>query len=233
MMNLNNFLSDNICPICSKSLTLYMQWSSLDTFLAHKKGEDYYFDRSVPILNISENNYYPSPRIDKNNKIFMTLDRDLNIKFNSLSAENFARKQDDFFFFYLCNPEGLKLNNDFSINIYEGCYFRSGPFCNFNLNNDKLSIKKINENSSDIGKESFSFKVRELDLEKVFILNMNYENSTTTLYYYSVKDEDLEKENFTPNMFEKTMDLLKVRPNFNLEDRDKLIERLNSWIILS
>lgn len=231
-MNLNNFLSDNICPICNNTLTLYMQWSSLDTFISHKKDNVYYFDRSIPILSDPKNDYYLSPRIDKNHEIFMTLDKELNIKFNSQSSEDFAKKQDDFFFFYLCNPEGLKLNDDFSINIYEGCYFKSSTFCRFVFDN-KLLIKKIKEDSNDLGKESFSFSVKESNLEKVFILNMNYENNTTTLYYYSVNNEDLEKEVFTPNCFEKTMDLLKIRPNFNLEDRGKLIERLNNWIILS
>jgi hypothetical protein len=83
--------------------------------------------------------------------------------------------------------------------------------------------------------ESFIFKTsNSAGLEKVYALNLDYENKHTKLWYYSTTPEQRKEEDFDPNIFEKTdLPLLNHRPDFSLEHRDKLLDRFSSWILLS
>ena len=81
--------------------------------------------------------------------------------------------------------------------------------------------------------ESFSLKRKIDDLEKVYMVNIGYENKLTMLWYYTCTDEQAKDKDYNPKIFEKQLPLLKTRPNFDLKDRDKLFSRLDNWIIMS
>jgi hypothetical protein len=70
-------------------------------------------------------------------------------------------------------------------------------------------------------------------LEKVYLVNLDHENSHTQLWHYSVTDEQKKQEHFKPNVFDKKMPLLTVRPKLDLEEREKLITRFDNWILMS
>lgn len=243
---MKDFLNFNqVCPICQEPLTLYMQWSgdAIDKdrklFIAKNEEdvirfEEHKFGRK----NVSFKSKFS---IKKNNvDISMDLKRvDDNyiVNFNSLMNEKNAKNQEEIYFFFLCNPKAIEdLGYDYEINSYNGCYYRSSALIKFhhlNYNNSKLYISFVDEMPYINRAEYFVLKNRIDDLEKVYTLILNNEESKTVLMYYSVTDEQALNDDFEANIFEKEMPILKNRPSFDQADKEKLIERLDGWIILS
>jgi len=158
-------------------------------------------------------------------------------EFTSNELANEAKKH-QIYFFYLCNPKSIKQKGfaDFSISLYKGCYYRSTPFYEFKQSPNKIwSLDIVNPDYKKIVNkdESFAFNSLENNLEKVYMINLDYEKKETLLWHYSITDEDKKVKGFRPNLFEKTIPLLPSRPKLGREHRDRLIERFNSWIIMS
>lgn len=236
-MNLSRFLHYNHhCPICNEPLTLYMQWVSSICF----KGTQV------------ESNLYQFKPFKGTNKDMQTddlwmehvllLDKgddiETQMSSNKLMGES---KKFQIYFFYLCNPGGFKDKSwgDYEINLYRGCYYRSTPFLEYQRNDDqegkKWTLEVTNPEQQELinKDESFSVKHRTEALERVYMLNLDYERKETTLWHYSATEEDRKKDNFKPKLFEKQMPLLKNPPKVGLEDREKLLDRFDSWIIMS
>jgi len=158
-------------------------------------------------------------------------------EFTSNGLANEAKKH-HIYFFYLCNPKGIKQKGfaDFSISLYKGCYYRSTPFYEFKQSEDKTwALDTVNPDFKEIVNkdESFAFNSIEDNLEKVYMMNLDHEKKETMLWYYSVTEEDKKVKGFRPKLFEKSVPLLSNRPKLGREDRARLIERFDGWIIMS
>ncbi len=225
---LSQFLNYNqTCPLCNEPLHLYMRWAD-SLFFKGKVVEDnvYQFD---PYLAGDEK---PNPELEKFQSESMLLDNNgeqILTDFSSNGLLNEAKKH-HIYFFYLCNPNGIKQKKwgDFAISLFKACYYRSSPFYEFKLNEGNWDLGTVNPDHKELSNkdESFAFNLIRNDLEKVYMIKLDYEVKDTTLWYYTVTDAEKLKENFRPNLFEKTLPLLGVRPKFDLVDRQKLIEQL-------
>lgn len=232
--NLCKFLHFNeTCPVCGEPLSLYMQLSDSTLW------------RTLPTLLSGPNEY----RFEQ----FKLIDKDLSSEEDYISlidgGDTFGLKSGsskvyqkaklwNLFFFAMCNEDAIedKSNGDYIINPYTACYFRSSSMMEMKKNNNKeWRLEEINVERPDmfIRDEIFIFKVSQEDVEKVYILNINYEDQNTSFQYYSTTEEQRKLENFDPKTFKKELPLLPARPNFEMDQRDKLINRFDSWILLS
>ena len=224
-MNIKQFLDYNTnCPICNNELILCMQWSNVG-FERDRLFLSYYQDR---MFHFTEHPKNIKPiSMQKNKKevnIEMFLDCDARISFNSLDAEKCSQEQDDIYFFYICNPDGITFEgSEYNINLYHSCYYRSTPFTNFNKK--EITFKQPLTNRD----ENFSLKKKG----KAYLVSSNYEDKKTTLWYYTFTEEEEKNEHFEPRIFEQDLPLLPNGFDFSLENRDHLLDKLYSFIILS
>jgi hypothetical protein len=147
-----------------------------------------------------------------------------------------------FFFFKACGTEAFEDNKtDYDINVYDICYYRSSPFYEFvrsSVDGEFWGLRAFSEIREGLTNrdETFVFKtMNEEELEKVYILNLDHESENTKLWYYTTTPEQREKqEAFEPKFFEKTdLPLLRSPPNLSSENRDKLVAKLDTWILMS
>jgi len=235
-MSLSEFLTfSQQCPICGESLNLYMQWINFTCFKATLLEPNLYqfdpFLRNNMVLQQVEDDDY---MLLKNNG------DTIETQMSSSKILQEAKKY-HIYFFYLCNPLGFqkKKYGDYQINLYKGCYYRDSAIMEFQRNEDqdnkswKLTYLDKDHKHLSNKCESFSFKRTLNNIERVYMLDLNYDQKVTTIWHYSVTEEEKKIESFEPKIFEKKMPLLKNRPRLGLEDRDKLIDRFDSWIIMS
>ncbi len=228
-MKLNEFIHFNQrCPICDNDLTLYLQMKDSTCFRANKQKKNIHHFQPFKCINksISALDY-----ID-----VYDYGRDFETKFSSsqMAAE---AKRSQLYFFYLCNEQGFEeSNSDYTINIYDGCYYRSSPYLEYQKTAKKTwLLKTINPDYDNLVNhdELFSFSREINDIEKVYMLNLNNHNNKTVFMHYSVNDEQKKDKDYAPNVFEKEIPNLIVRPNFSISNRDRLLDRFDSWIIMS
>lgn len=232
-MDITQFIQfNNSCPICGENLTLYMQWEHSVCLKSQQVNSKHlHFEPFKIMKSLDEGNH--SVDIIKN-------DTHLNIKLNSNKLQEIS-KTTQVYFFYLCNESGFKDKGgyDFEISLYKGCYYRSTPWLKFKRTKSKRNGRLLLDASNELNKdlimkdESFSFKSTINDVERVYMLNLDYEGQETSLWHYSATEEQKSQAGFKPNLFEKKIPLLNKRPDFSLENRDKLIDRFDSWILMS
>lgn len=232
---LSQFLNFNQkCPLCDEPLRLYMRWMRSLLFTGQSIGNNVYQFDTYPAGE------KPKQELDHLRSESMLLSNDneqILTEFTSNSLLNEAKKN-HLYFFYLCNPKGIKEKSydDFAISLFKACYYRSTPPYEFKIdNNGKWNLGVVNPDHKELVNkdESFAFNVLNKELEKVYMMKMDYEVKDTTLWHYVVTNEEKKIEGFRPNVFEKTLPLLGVRPNFSLPDRQRLIDRFDGWIIMS
>jgi len=222
-MSINDFINfNNTCPICNNKLTLYMQIDSFACFKGKFVNGNYYFTQF----------YYKDDRIAEDDKIIMSLH---DSKFRIVSSKSIREilENNIFFLFYLCNDKGfVKEVGDYHISLYQGCYHRSSPDLKLENNIVTLCNEKITEQNAN---ESFNIVSMDHDenIEEVFGLSMNYAENLTDFYFYSSSREERDKDDFEPKIFEKHMPLLPTRPSFSLEGKERLIQKMKSWIFMS
>ena len=96
----------------------------------------------------------------------------------------------------------------------------------------KIEPQKTEELSLANRNEICVFKEQnEEGIEKVYYLDINYEDNKTSLNYYVTTEEERKKEFHDPDIFSKELPLLPVRPNF--VNKSALIDRMNNWILMS
>jgi hypothetical protein len=154
--------------------------------------------------------------------------------FNTLSAQKMAKDQKSLYFYYLCNPRAISdLGYDHQIDIYYGCYYRSTPLIKLDEYESKqqLLVKYIQDNGIINRDEYYVVKNKTGNLEKVYVIVLDNEEKKTVFHHYTVTDEEASKEDFEPKLLEREMPLLNNRINF--EDKERLFNRLDSWVIMS
>lgn len=241
-MKLCEFLHFNHhCPICGEKLTLFMQWFTRTNAVCFKGvpiDQDLY--RFMPYLGgeaeKGEVNFWEEGMLLKDyGESFET-----QIINSRLMQE---AKKYQIYFFYLCNPKGFDTKNkafgDYDISMYKGCYFRSTVEMEFRRDDDQesknWSLQVTNPDSIDIvnKEESYAIKTRNDKVEKVYLINLDNEQKTTTLWHYSVTEEQRKIKDWEPKLFKTEMPLLPSRPDVSEENREKLVNRFDSWIIMS
>lgn len=240
-MRLPDFLNFNSrCPICNNPLTLYMQWVSSICFKAELiENNSWAFNPHIGLKKEGDPN-----AIERDDYMLLTSNLgQVRTQFSANKVFSEAKKH-HMYFYYLCNPEGIKKTNwgDYKINIYKGCYYRASTLFEFRRDDDQesknWSLQVVNGDFKDIVNkhETYSFKKKNNDLEKIYILDLDWEKNKTSLWFYTVTDAQAADKNFKAediNDFHKELPLLKKRPKVGPGDQEKLIDRLESWIIMS
>jgi hypothetical protein len=233
MTKIPEFLNFNkTCPICGNSLTLYAQFMGSSCFKAQVDQDGIiYFHPFMLKSNLSDTDYFSYHTGEDH------------IQFSQSHVFSKIRK-DQLYFFYLCNEKGFKLvsgGTDYELGIYYGCYYRDTPL---------LSMKKLVDDSTqkiikwdlDVSKidadiinarEVFSVSYKDDEKEKIFNLSISYIQKSTTLWYYTVNDDQRKEKLYKPSIFEKRFSNMILRPDFSVENRDKLFTKLNSLVIFS
>lgn len=224
--NFKEFLQFNqTCPICSEPLNLYLQIQNSTCFKADNFEGKIAFNPSMNISNKLKN----SQILIENNKLSFN---------DSILTQTF--QANSMYFFVLCSENGIKksknygvnpdIAEDYEINIYKSCYWRSSPILEL-----QGSLTSVNPDQRNLinGDEVFSFKEDKENKKNVYTLQINYSDNETRFYYYAITPEEENIETFEPKIFEKTMPLISVRPDFTPEHREKLMDRFGAWLIMS
>jgi hypothetical protein len=249
-MSLSNFLHFNkSCPICGEPLSLYMRWCDSVLFKATQANQLSIFfptkyrmtDKNLvdwkeatrPFGNVIMDNTSGYPQIS-----FDTSTQD------HIHTEAEALKR-NIFFFYICNSNGIQElkydKNDYQIQLYDACYYRSTPFMEFKKykDDDGVEWKQINSvvpehEYLDNLEEAFCFTDRQNEIEKVYYLKFDYESNTAKLWHYVTNEEQRNQVNFKPKIFEsKDLPMSADRPKFGIEDREQLLNKFRNWIVMS
>lgn len=230
-MKLNEFLhSNNDCPVCGKRVGLYLSVLQGPVWKANEKTGSFRSFNQIMCKNdqLSDND------------IFAIIDDEVGceLKYSNHSMLKLA-KDWKFFLFKLCNEQSIEeeSNTSYSIDPYKACYYCTSPCMSLRVNeNDLYEFNTTPEETTEgsFRDEIFIFKILEENSdEKLYILNLDYENKNTILRFCNTTLDQRSDESFEPKMFKKELPLMSVRPNFDLSERDKLISRLDSWILMS
>ena len=231
-MNLTQFLHFNKqCPVCNEPLTLYAQIVNGPLWKARRTAPD--------ILHF-EQLHCKTESLEEDDFFWLEEDLDgISVNFSSARC-NQAAKTWNLFFFFLCNEDSIEdiTKTNYGINPYVSCYYRTTPFLEFSKQEDAeeglLAPVCGSEEIGNIRDEIFTLKnMMQNNDEKVYVLSFDYEVKNTTLRYYQITPEDRKNKYYDPNIFKKDLPLMNVRPNFELANRNQLISRLDSWILLS
>lgn len=230
-MTLDSFLSFNkYCPVCGEKLTLCFQVNDESCWLGTElKDGSYMFSQH----NLKEKNNVESLiALKKNNSKYQ-------FEIHHNSEESLGNKWQawQLYFLYICNPSGIDSEyNRTSFNMYDCCYFRSSQYMEFVKKDDGWELGYSSNHNPDIinRDEIFVFKKYTPDaLEKVYYFNIDSEDQKTKLLYYASTEAERALEDFDPNIFETEAPPMPNRPDFSIQNRDRLIERFDSWIIMS
>jgi len=233
-----NFNSNCLCPSCGEPLKLYMQLRNSVCFKAQfpLKEED---------TEIVFKQFKCKDDQIGDGDIKYVLNESKLITDNK-QIENLLIKS-QFFFFFICNEMGfnckpsygnkanIKEYDDYNIVIYDACYYRASLFFTCNKKNNNLIFRPaVEENKKLINEEeTFCFRKTKDDVEKIYFLTLDYLNDKTKFFHYTCNEDQQQDSNYQPNVFEKILPVLKRRPKFDLDNRDQLLSRLDSWILLS
>lgn len=228
---LNKFLHYNRhCPQCGEPLHLYMQWFDSILFKAQEYKQDNY--QFTPMI-------VPSAQKELKESFMILTDHgdSIETEFDSPGLANEAKRR-QIYFFYVCNPAGIKEKSggDHEIHLYKACYYRSTLLLEFKKDEkeDVWNLQFTDHQPGVVNKdESFAFSSVINDLTKIYMMTLDYEANHTVLYHYGVTEAQKAEKDFKPNVFEKTIPLLNPRPKFGKEDKWKLIERFDNWILMS
>lgn len=231
-MKIHEFLHFNrTCPVCEEPLSLYLQWMNSTCFKAKIIDHDTYkLEQCLCIQKDFNKDDY---------MILHDMEDAFSIQFNTSKIREMSKMR-LMYFFFLCNHSGLKENSptDCEISLYTGCYYRQSASFEYKKDphNGKVwHLELVEQKDKDLinRNESFSFNTRTAEVEKVYMIDLDHQDKKTTFWYYTVNEEERKIPYFKPKILEKEMPLLTVRPKLDLQDREKLLSRLNSWVILS
>ncbi len=231
-MNLCQFLNFNKdCPVCGEPLTLYAQLLDGPLWKAFRPSKKvYHFEQHK-----SKNSEFGS------DDFFWLTNSEGSFDIDFSSSKLYQNSKTwTFFFFFMCNEAGFEDHprENFTINPCTACYYRSSPFLEFKQNEDKnwrlIRAPGTDTIEGEVKDEIFAFPAPQPGGgEKMYVLNMDYENQNSILRYFIVTEDEKADKDFEPNMFKLKLPIPNVRPNFAIAQRDALISRFDSWILMS
>lgn len=226
-MELSKFIDhDTSCPICGNQLTLFVQCLDSMCFKGTKfPSGDFSFDQFRCI----------DGKFDTT-AAFSLIKGEKDYEFEIHSSElNIQSRKWSMYFYYICNDNAFKdRGQEYDISVYEACHYRSTPTWEFKKTaNNTWALGNADPQDEELiqRNETFTYNITSNDLEKVYILELDYKSKETKFWHYAVTEEQSKEENYQPTLFEKTMPLLTVRPKF--EDKEKMINRFDSWVLIS
>lgn len=213
-----NFLNTQ-CPVCNNTLSVYLHVFNTCLLKGTIDCDSYKF---TPFDLIK----YPF-----NKKDHFIISNSFDIDYYSHNGDYSDLSRLECNIFYICNPKNIYNEYD-SINFesYNICYLAHSPSFNIKLSNDKYFVNFINDISIPIINETISLNKKDNNFEKNYILSLDHLNNETILWYYLVSDNQL-KNNTSPDVFTKTFNHLAKR--LPLNDKEKLLSKLDSWITMS
>lgn len=232
-MNISQFLRFNDrCPVCDTRLTTYMYVDGRSLWRADRPAENEY----------KFQHFMLKKKVDYPND-FLTLYDWGDICDTRFSSSRLGRDSKDWklYFFKLCGNKSINDNSvDFDITWYDACYHRTSPWYQFvhhPKDRKKWQLELVKPEQIDIlnRDESFVFKSRYEDgRERAYFININTEDNKTKFYHYTTTQKEREQADFEPKFFEiENLPLLKFRPDFSLENREKLLNKFDTWITFS
>jgi hypothetical protein len=225
------------CPTCNKKLSLYLCIDNVSTFknqVIKGQNEDFlYFkplkdDKFNLHINVSLEDFIEVKIID-------------DIKFSlSFSSEKLFRiiEASNLRFFYLCNEDAIKISegyinviNNYEISSYDVCYYKlaNSLLFKYNYSDDVYSLSLDSQFNNTVGLEIYSIFKVDKDITKYYCLVYDF-NDDKTKFYFVTNDTNSIVE-FTENQFVKELPTLCYYPDF--KDKEKIINKLDSWILLS
>lgn len=220
-MKINDFINFNrFCPCCHRKLSLFMvsQRNHKPTLWKGRILKKYieFYNKNNPLDRF---------------KIFEGEQDHLLEKYRSGIRSLWT---DDFYFFYICNPRSIKIKHapsDFDIVAFHACYYRASPLMRcLNISDRKIELVS-SEDTFTNSEELFCFSLKEENCNKAFILNLDYQDNKSKLWHYKYSGKNKITED--AKILEIELPLMKNRLSFLPEDRQKLFEKFNYWILMS
>ena len=153
----------------------------------------------------------------------------------NLVPEQIAKKY-RMYLFYMCNEKGFKSTQNgknYQLLPYYACYYRATSMLNLDREDDGCRFKTINpDHEKLINKhESFTYKQHNDIREKVYILDLDYEDVETTFFHFVITAEQKRNKGPKSQVFEKELPMLTKRPNF--QDHQAMMDRFDGWLLMS
>lgn len=228
-MKISEFISYNReCPICHETLTLYLQWMDSACFKAKQIEPNVY--KFEPFLKTQKDEKFEP--LANGSVIITDRETGIDIQFSSPELMKYSQNYQQYLF-YICNPQGFKMQSSgqYEILPYKACYWRSSTNLEWK-NTGELDV--VNFTTKDVVNkhEAFCISIKEKDVEKVYIADLEGEEQKTEFWYYAISDLQKEENYFKPNILHKTMPLLPGGFK-SMDDKARLIDRFNTWIMMS
>jgi hypothetical protein len=135
------------------------------------------------------------------------------------------------YLFYVCNPDSV-VKSTAKVNVYNVCSHKSSS--SIQLKGEQaFDAQTTNSDAPLISHETFSFHKNVNDIEKTYIINLNHEKKLTNFYYFTATQKQKDDPNYRPTLLQKELPFLNKRPDFSLKNRDALINKFESWVIMS
>jgi hypothetical protein len=229
-INLRDFFNFNsICPLCDNPLTLYLQLLDSICFKATLTDENTYVFR--PFQCIDEK--------FKNEFIVIEYSDKLNVIFSSKAFKEKCIKH-QLYFYYLCNDKGIQPINsysnvefDYEINLYNGCYFRTTPtLC---MQNSNVIFKCLDEHHSKLLNSNVACCLKNIknNTEHIYMINLDFECENIIFWCYTCNEEQAVQEDYSPNIFEKTLPFPKKQIVIDKKHALQLMKKIDNWVIMS
>ena len=189
------------CPVCKKELSFFMVFLDSIVWKGKKIDSNYCFE--------------PMLFCDSNTDTLI-----LDDNFNNFKLYKKYHKF-NFYFFMICGETSIQtINKKFHINPYYTCYYRSSPPLFFNdelipVNPEHYKLINIDE--------FFTYKQTSDNLEKVYHVNLDYEQEKTHVWQYIPDD------NNSATYEKEFCFILKA----NYDNPKSIINKINSWMIIS
>lgn len=220
------------CPQCDSNLHLYMRWIGSMLFKGEKIDDNSY-RFNVEITGTSHEHF-------KDEYMTVTMNgEELITEFSSNELKNEAKKW-QIYFFMICNPKGLKKTQyaEYKVSLYSACYHKSTPRFEFKLVDEDAKEWALQLTDSDTKElvprhEDWCFYSHTPELSKVYMIAMHYDKKETEIWHYTVTPEEAQTKGWKPKMFTKKLPLLPHRPAISKADWPKMVDRFESWILMS
>lgn len=222
-MTIKQFIDYNsYCPVCNNKLSLFIQFTNIGAY-------HYQCTINNEMLFIK---YKEKPFNDGN--ISLIIDDELKIKTYNIK-DSIVLRQNDFFLFYLCDLNSFEISNttDYNISPEKACYYRSSNFVGntqITKEKDTYKVEPIIKTDPSINRfEIFSIIDRTDEAENIYMINIK-DSKTSLFAHYQIPTSEQHNEDYMPNVFEKKYDgVIKL----DLSDKNKLINKFQSWITMS
>lgn len=228
MMDLHEFITDDMCPVCGNTLTLYAQAIGDACFKAsYRNGSKVEFVQHIPEAS-GEPDKFILKAEDGDGLIYMV--ERLRSKY----------EQFPFYFFQLCNTDSLTVKKStlsidkYEINASKACCRRSTKRMPITVHNKYSCLFKLElpfPENSVLRSERFGFNRWVRNQQKVYVLSLDHDTKSSRLWYYSCTEEDLCNKDFEPKVFFKDIGALSKKMDFR--NTDALMDRFDSWVLMS